>query len=201
LPFRLPGFRNLTVPACRRIGRGFWKEACGLADKWLTIGKIINTHGIRGELKVWPHTDFPEVRFKAGSRLMLQPPDGGEPFGVEVQDARPHKNVYLVKLKGFDNINQVEKYKGGSLVVPDDDRVPLAEGEYYIRDIVGCSVVTEDGRELGTITDVLQPSANDVWVVRLPAGRELLIPVIDDVVLDVDVARRTVKVRLLEGML
>ena len=168
---------------------------------WLNVGTIVNTHGIRGEIKVKSHTDFPEVRFGAGSRLTLLPPDGNVPFEVEVQRARLHKNMYVVKLKGFDNINDVEKFKGGKLVVRDDDRVPLEEGQYYVRDIVGCTVVTDDGRQLGVIRDVLSPGANDVWVVKRPKGRDVLLPVIDEVVLDVDVARRTVKVHVMEGLL
>jgi 16S rRNA processing protein RimM len=167
----------------------------------LNVGKIVNTHGVRGEIKVWPQTDFPDVRFRPGSRLLLVPPDSGAPFAVEVQGAREHKNLYIVKLKGFDDINGVEKYKGGQLKVGADDRVELEEGEYYVQDIVGCRVVTEDGAELGAVSDVLTPGANDVWVVKRPDGKELLLPVIDDVVLDVNVSDRVVTVHLLEGLL
>lgn len=170
-------------------------------ERLLNVGKIVNTHGIRGEVRVWPQTDFPEVRFKAGSRLLMVPPDQGEPVPVVVQGAREQKNLYIVKLKGFDNINDVEKFKGWDLKVGDEDRVPLAEGEYYVRDIVGCSVVTDEGESLGIITDVLSPGANDVWVVKRPRGKELLLPVIDEVVLEVDVQAKQVKVHVMEGLL
>ncbi|WP_246042101.1 ribosome maturation factor RimM [Cohnella pontilimi] len=170
-------------------------------DRLLNVGKIVNTHGVRGEVRVWPQTDFPEVRFKSGNKLLLIPPESGESVTVEIQTAREQKNVYILKLKGFDEINEVEKFKGWDLKVGESDRVPLSEGEYYVRDIVGCSVVTEEGEPLGTITDVLTPGANDVWVVKRPGGKELLLPVIDDVVLDVDVAAKTVKVHLMEGLL
>jgi 16S rRNA processing protein RimM len=172
-------------------------------ERLLNVGKIVNTHGIRGEIKVWPHTDFPDVRFRNGSRLLLCPPGAGAEAAleVEVQGAREHKNLFILKLKGYDNINLVEKYKGWELKVRDEDRVELGEGEYYVRDIVGATVVTEDGEKLGIITDVLSPGANDVWVVKRPKGGNVLLPVIDEVVLEVDVPGRTVKVHLMEGLL
>ncbi|TVX97701.1 ribosome maturation factor RimM [Cohnella terricola] len=170
-------------------------------ERLLNIGKVVNTHGIRGELKIWPQTDFPEVRFKPGNKLIMVPPDAGEPITVEITGAREQKKMFVVRLKGFDNINQVEKYKGWELKVTEEDRVPLSEGEFYYRDIIGCAVVTEEGEPLGEVTDILSPGANDVWVVRMPKGKELLLPVIDEVVLDVDVAARKIKVHLMEGLL
>jgi 16S rRNA processing protein RimM len=170
-------------------------------ERLLNVGKIVNTHGIKGELKVWPQTDFPEIRFKPGSKLLMVPPEAGEPITIEIVAAREQKKMYIVRVRGFDSINQVEQYKGWELKVADDERAPLEEGEYYLRDIVGCEVVTEEGETLGRITDVLSPGANDIWVVGLPKGKELLLPVIDDVVLDVDIAARKVKVHLMEGLL
>jgi len=169
--------------------------------RYLNVGKIVNTHGIRGEVRIWPQTDFPEVRFRQGSRLLLFMPGKADATPVEVVSARPQKNMFLVKLKGIDSMTEAEKLKGGVLKVEDEDRVPLEEGEYYIRDIVGCTVVTEEGETLGVVTDVLSPGANDVWVVKRPKGKELLLPVIDEVVLDVDVAAKRIKVHLMEGLL
>lgn len=170
-------------------------------ERMLNVGKIVNTHGIKGELKIWPQTDFPDVRFRKGNQLLACPPESGEPIEVEIQSVREQSNLFYLKLKGFDNINDVEKFKGWDLKVSGEDRVPLEEGEYYVRDIVGCSVVTEEGEELGKIADILSPGANDVWVVKRSKGKELLLPVIDEVVLDVDVAGKVVKVRLMEGLL
>jgi 16S rRNA processing protein RimM len=170
-------------------------------ERLLNVGKIVNTQGIRGEVRVWPQTDFPDVRFKAGNRLLLIPPEPGEPLTVEIQSAREQKNVFILKFIGFDNINDVEKLKGWELKVGETERAPLAEGEYYVRDIVGCAVVTDEGETLGTITDVLTPGANDVWVVKRAGGKEVLLPVIDDVVLDVDVTGKIVKVHVMEGLL
>ncbi|GIO30032.1 MULTISPECIES: ribosome maturation factor RimM [Paenibacillus] len=167
----------------------------------LNVGKIVNTHGIRGEIKVLPHTDFPEVRFAKGSELLVVPPDGKTPVPVTVQTSRFHKNMYIVKLKEYDNINDVEKLKGGMLKVTGEDLVELPENEFYFHEIIGCEVVTDEGRELGVITEILTPGANDVWVVQPKSGKSILIPYIDDVVLDVNVKDRKVLVHLMEGLL
>ncbi|MEK0316065.1 ribosome maturation factor RimM [Cohnella sp. 56] len=168
----------------------------------LNVGKIVNTHGVRGEIKVWPQTDFPDVRFRAGSRLLLVNPEaGGQPVEVEVVGAREQKNMFVVRIKGWDDINQVEKYKGWELKVEAENRVELEADEYYLSDIVGCEVVTEEGETLGHIKEILSPGANDVWVVKRPKGSDLLLPFIDEVVKEVDVAARKVKVHLMEGLL
>ena len=172
-----------------------------MSDKWLTVGRLVNTHGIRGEVKVLPSTDFPGERFAPGSRLTLLAPDSSAAVEVEVASAREHKGLYIVKLKNYDNINQVLPYKGWSVKVPASRRVPLGEGEYYFRDIIGCTVVTEEGEELGRISEILRPGANDVWVVERPKGRPVLIPYISDVVLDVDVEAKRVTIHLMEGLI
>lgn len=169
----------------------------------LTVGRLVNTHGIRGEVKILSHTDFPDVRFAPGKKLVLIPADGSPRFEVIVESAKEHKGMFIAKLKGYTNINQIEKYKGSLLKVPGDDLVELPENEYYFHHIVGCEVYTdEDGSQpLGTITDILQPGANDVWVVKPAKGQDILIPVINDVVLDVDTAARKITVHLMEGLL
>lgn len=109
--------------------------------------------------------------------------------------------MYIVKLKEYDNINDVEKYKGSMLKVTQEDLVELPEDEYYFHQIIGCQVVTDEGQELGVITDILTPGANDVWVVQPKGGKSILIPYIDDVVLDVNVQDRKVLVHVMEGLL
>lgn len=167
------------------------------------VGKVVNTHGIRGEVKVYSQTDFPEERFAAGNKLTLMNQETGQKLIVEIMTARPQKNMFILKLKGFDNINDVEKYKGWVLAVTKDDMVELEEGEYYQYQIIGCRVVTDEGEELGIITEILVPGANDVWVVQeqKPKGRQILIPVIDDVLLDVNIETKTVTVHLMEGLI
>lgn len=168
--------------------------------EFMNVGKIVNTHGIRGELKIMPLTDFPEVRFAKNAELYLFTPDN-HPVLVHVESARLHKNMYIVRLKEYGNINEVEKFKGGIAKVSKENLAELEENEYYFHQIVGCTVMTEEGENLGTISEILTPGANDVWVVKTAAGKEILLPVIDDVVLDVDVNEKLVKVHLMEGLL
>lgn len=168
--------------------------------EFMNVGKIVNTHGIRGELKIMPLTDFPEVRFAKNAELYLFTPDNHSVL-VHVESARLHKNMYIVRLKEYGNINEVEKFKGSIAKVSKENLAELEENEYYFHQIVGCTVVTEEGENLGTISEILTPGANDVWVVKTAAGKEILLPVIDDVVLDVDVNEKLVKVHLMEGLL
>ena len=169
--------------------------------KMLTVGKVVNTHGIRGELKVWPETDFPGERFRPGAELWLVAPDESQAIPHVVAGARPQKNLFLVKFREYDNINQVERFKGWKLKVPAENRVKLAPNEYYFHDIIGCSVVSESGENIGVVTEILRPGANDVWVVRRPGGKLAYLPYIADVVLNVDVEGRRVTISVLEGLL
>jgi len=167
----------------------------------LTVGKVVNTHGIRGELKVWPETDFPGERFRPGAELLLVAPDDSRAIPLTVAGARPQKNMYIVRFQEFDNINQVERFKGWSLKVPAEKRAALQPNEYYFHDIIGCRVVTEEGEPVGVVTEILRPGANDVWVVKREGGKTAYLPYIADVVLDVDVAERKVTIRVMEGLL
>lgn len=170
-----------------------------MSEQLYTVGKIVNTHGIRGELKIVPDTHFPE-RFDPESKLVIVDLQNKQ-TPVTVLSARLHKNMYIVKFKGYDNINEVEKYKGGLLKVEEKYQGELDEGEYYYHQIIGCTVVSDDGTELGVVSEILSPGANDVWVVSKPKSKPVLIPVIDEVVLDVDVSAKLIKIHILEGLL
>lgn len=173
-----------------------------MSEQLLTVGKLVNTHGIKGEIKVLSHTDFPEQRFAPGKKLYLIPTNGNS-FWITIISVRLHKEMYILKVEGFNNINEVEKYKGSILKVSKDDVVELPENEYYFHDIIGCVVYTDEDQDkaLGVITEILTPGANDVWVVKPSSGPNILIPVIDEVVLDVDVKNQKVQVHLMEGLL
>lgn len=170
---------------------------------WYTVGKIVNTHGIRGELKVLSQTDFAESRFAPGSKLRMVDEESGKSLEVTIASSRVQKNMYIVKFEDVHNINEVEKYKGWSLKISEEDQEALEDGQYYYHEIIGCRVVTDTGEELGTISEILSPGANDVWVVERPngSGKPILVPVIDDVVLQVDVQEKLVAVRLMEGLI
>lgn len=171
-----------------------------MEGKLYNVAKIVNTHGVRGELKLVPQTDFPDVRFAKGSELLLLGPMG-ERLPVTVESGRPQKNVWMVKFKEFADINAAEKVKNWEVKVSSEDLVDLDEGEFYYHEIIGCRVFTEEGEDLGTIKEILTPGANDVWVVEMPNGKDLLLPYIDDVVLTVDKTAQKVTVRLMEGLL
>lgn len=169
-----------------------------MSDQYYTVGKIANTHGLRGELKIIPQTDFAEERFAKGSKLYIQAK--GDRIPVVIAKARPHKHTYIVQLVDYTDINQVEPFKGGTLQVAAEDRAPLPEDEYYYDEIIGCQVISDEDEVLGEVTDILVTGANDVWIVTPPEGKEILLPVIDDVILHVDTHSKKIKVHLLEGL-
>jgi 16S rRNA processing protein RimM len=172
-----------------------------MSEAMYNVGKIVNTQGIKGELKVLLQTDFPETRFQKGNNLILVDAEQKTQMTVEVEFGRLQKNVYIVKFVGFNDINQVEKYKGWMIKVLASDLLELEEDQYYYHEIIGCNVVTDEGVELGIVTDILTPGANDVWVVTRPVGKPVLLPVIDDVVLKVDVAAKRIEVYIMEGLI
>jgi 16S rRNA processing protein RimM len=168
--------------------------------KLYNVGKVVNTHGIKGEVKVIRITDF-EERFQPGSKLIWVAKDGKETKELEVDGHRKHKSFDLLHFKGYPTINDVEKLKEGMLKVSEDELFELEEGEYYYFEIIGCTVYTEDGEELGKIKEILSPGANDVWVVQRKGKKDLLIPYIDDVVKHINVEEKKVIIHPMEGLL
>lgn len=166
-------------------------------EQYLQVGVISSTHGIRGEVKVFPTTDDP-ARFKVLKDVILD--TGKEQIPMEIQGVKFFKQFVIVKFKGIDNINEVEKYKGKSVLVTRENAAPLGEDEYYIADLVGMIVFTEDG-EFGVLKDVIETGANEVYVVDSKEYGEVLIPAIHECILDVNVEEQTMKVHLLDGLL
>ena len=167
-----------------------------MAEDLYKIGSITQTHGIRGEVKVFPHTDDVS-RFKKAKGIILKSKSGD--LVLDVESARPQKNLVILKFKGIDNINDIEKYKGCDLYVTKENRVALEENEYFMADLMGLKVTSDEGEDLGEITDILETGANDVYVVN-NGGKDLLIPAIKDCILEVDLENGTMKVHLLEGL-
>ena len=150
--------------------------------EYFNVGKLVNTHGTNGEVRVISITDFPEKRYQKGAKLYLFLEHLTEPVPLTVKSWRKHKNFDLLAFEGYESINDVEKFKGGILKVPGDQLEQLDEGEYYFHEIIGCTVKSGDGKNYGKITEILTPGANDVWVVRGSDGKEYYVPYIDDVV-------------------
>ena len=156
----------------------------------IETGKIINTHGLRGEVKIEPWADSPEA-FCKFRRLWL---DGTE---RKVQRARAQKGFVIAKLTGIDSIDEAEAQKNKVLYVPRED-IAIEEGGYLVSDLIGCRAVSDSGENLGTITDILTPPGGDVIEIR--GSREILVPLRGEFVTDVDIEAGTVTVRLIEGM-
>lgn len=164
----------------------------------LQVGAITSTHGIRGEVKVFPTTDDVN-RFKKLKEVVLD--TGKEQITLEIQGVKFFKQFVILKFKGIDNINDIEKYKRCPLYVTRENAVKLEKDEYFIADIVGSTVEDEDGNVLGTLKDVLVTGANDVYVVENEDGKELLFPAIKECVLNVDVKQAKITVHIMPGLL
>lgn len=167
-------------------------------DNKLRVGVIANTHGIKGEVKVFPTTDDAN-RFKKLKKVFLDAEK--ELIELEIQSVRFFKNLVILKFKGIDTINDIEKYKGRDLLIDREQAVPLEENEYFICDIIGAVVMTDKEETLGIIAEVLQTGANDVYVVKTDADEEILLPVTKECVLNVDTEAKKVIVHVLPGLL
>ena len=164
----------------------------------LRVCVIANTHGIRGEVKVFPTTDEKE-RFKDLKKVILDM--GKEQKVLEIQSVRFFKNLVILKFKGIDNINDIEMYKGKDLLVTREDAVPLEEGEYFIADLLDLDVYSDEDEKIGVLYDVMQTGANDVYVVKTEEGKEILLPAIDECILDIDLEESRMTVHIMEGLL
>lgn len=163
----------------------------------LQVGVITSTHGVRGEVKVFPTTDD-AARFRKLKNVILD--TGKEKIDLEVAGVKFFKNMVILKFKGIDNINDVEKYRKMSLFVTRENAVKLKKDEYFIADLIGLKVQTDEGEALGEVTDVLQTGANDVYEIRTEDGEEILLPAIKDCVKEVDVEGGSMLVHLLPGL-
>lgn len=167
-------------------------------EKILQVGVITSTHGIRGEVKVFPTTDDP-ARFKKCKSVLLD--TGKEHKEMKIESVKFFKQFVIIKFQGFDNINDIEMYKGKSLYVTRENAVKLKKDEYFIADLIDCKVVDEEEQEIGVLTDVMQTGANDVYVVQMLDGKELLLPAIKECVLGIDIEGRVIKVHVMDGLL
>ncbi|MCI9136992.1 MAG: 16S rRNA processing protein RimM [Lachnospiraceae bacterium] len=178
-------------------------------EELFQVGVISTTHGIRGEVKVFPTTDDSR-RFKKLKKVFLD--TGREKIQLEIEQVKFSKNMVILKFRDIDNINEVEKYKGKSLLVTREQAVKCEKDEYFIADLIGIKVVTEEEKVLGEVKDVLQTGANDVYVIQVAEdspyisqvpdkSRELLLPAIRDCILAIDIRQQKMKVHLMPGLL
>jgi 16S rRNA processing protein RimM len=166
-------------------------------EDFLQVGAIIKAHGVRGEVKVFPTTDDP-ARFKKLKTVLLD--TGKEQRELEITGVKFFKNLVILKFKGLDSMNDVENLRQAKLFVAREDAVELSENEYFIADLIGLRAVSDEGEELGEISDVLQTGANDVYVISHEGAPDLLVPAIHDCIREVDIDNKLMTVHLLPGL-
>ncbi|QNO16384.1 ribosome maturation factor RimM [Alkalicella caledoniensis] len=162
-------------------------------EQKIKVGKITSTHGVRGEVKIYPLSDI-STRFEKGSDLIL-----GN-LKLTIEKSRPHKNMFIIKFKGYDNINDILEFVGNYLEINKRDVAPLPEGQYYLFDIIDCEVYTDDDVYIGKVESVIETGSNDVYVIK-NGSKEVLIPAIRQVVSKVDIDNKKITITPLEGLL
>jgi len=167
-------------------------------EEILKVGIITTTHGIRGEVKVFPTTDDP-ARFKKLKEVILD--TGKEQITLEIESVKFFKQMVILKFKGLDRIEDVERYRQKDLYVQRKDAVRLRRNEYFIADLMGLRILDEEGTQIGVLREVMETGANDVYVIDLNDGRELLLPAIRQCVLQVDVEAGFMQIHILDGLL
>ena len=166
----------------------------------LQVGVITQTHGIKGEVKVFPTTDD-ATRFKKLKEVIMD--TDRERLHMEIEGVKFFKQYVIVKFKGYDSINDVERYKNAKLYVTRDKAVHLKKDEYFVADLIGMQVVTEEGETFGTLKDVMATGANDVYVVKRDDGNEaeVLLPAIREGIKKIDMETGVITVHIMDGLL
>ncbi len=166
-------------------------------EEKLKVGVITSTHGIRGEVKVFPTTDDSR-RFRRLKEILLY--DGRKEHRLEIEGVKFFKNLVILKFKGIDSINDVEEYRGCGLYVTRANAVRLRADEYFVADLIGMEGFLEDGSRFGTLQDVIETGANDVYAFDTERYGEVLVPAIKDCIVQVDVEAGKMVLHLLPGL-
>ena len=164
----------------------------------LQVGVITQTHGIKGEVKVFPTTDD-AGRFKKLKEVIMD--TGRERLQMEIEGVKFFKQYAILKFKRLDSINDIEKYKGAKLYVARDQAVRLKKDEYFVADLIGMDVVTDEGKPFGSLKDVMPTGANDVYVVEREDRSEALLPAIRECVKEINMEKRQITVNIMDGLL
>lgn len=167
---------------------------------YLNVGKIVNTQGLKGEVRVISQTDFPELRYKKGELLTLFQ-EGKETVQLVIKSHRKHKNFDILSFEEHLSINDVEKYREGILKISKEQLTELEPNEYYYHEIIGLTVIDTLGKEIGKIKEILSPGANDVWVVQRTKQKDVLLPYIESVVKNIDQEKGLILVEIPEGLI
>lgn len=168
-----------------------------MKDDLLQAGVITTTHGVRGEVKVFPTTDDP-ARFKKLKKVLVD--TGKTQMELEIASVKFFKNMVILKFKEYDNINDVQYLRQAKIMVTRDQAVKLKKDEYFIADLLDMKAVSDEGEELGVIADVLQTGANDVYIIKKEQKKDLLVPAIRDCIKNVDMEQNVMTIHLLPGL-
>ena len=168
-------------------------------EEFLKVGIITSTHGVHGEVRVFPTTDDVK-RFKKLKEVLLDTEKEGM-LPLRIRGVKFSRQFAILHFEGYDNPNDIEKYKGKSLFVSRENAVPLEKDEYYIADLIGIEVFTGEGERIGILKEVMQNPANDVYIVEQENGEELLLPAIKQCILSIDIKEMVMKVRRPEELL
>ena len=167
-------------------------------QEYFELGQIVNTFGVKGEVKVKPFTDNVE-QFKTLKTILVE--KNKTTIEMKILEAQFHKEMVLLKLEGIDDMNAAEKLKGAYIKIHRKDARELEEGEYFIADIIGSDVYTDTGTYLGKVDDIYNTGAQDIYVVKDELGKQILLPSIKDVILNIDIVNQKVTVHLLKGLI
>lgn len=169
-----------------------------MKQEYFEIGQIVNTFGIKGQVKVVPFTDDMH-RFDELEKVILEKNKSKQV--KEIEEVKYHKNMVLIKFKGIEDINQAEELRNCYLKIKREDAKKLPEGTYYIADLIGLKVYTEQKQYLGIVEDIYSTKANDIYVIKDELGKQILLPGIKEVIQEVDLEKEWIIVHLLDGMI
>ena len=166
-------------------------------SSYLEIGQIVNTHGIKGMIKVKPFTD--DIKeFEYFKKIYIENKSGKKEYKID--EVKYNKNMVILKLNGIDKIEEAEKLRNSYIIISREDDVPLKENEYYIVDLLGLEVFTDEGILLGNIDDIFNTGSNDIYVVKDELGKQILLPAISEVIKKIDIENKKIIVHLIEGL-
>jgi 16S rRNA processing protein RimM len=171
------------------------------SPRYLLLGEVLRPHGVRGELKTRVLTDYPERIGDMETVYLADNEQGDKAKPYAIEGVRMNQEYALIKLKGIDDRDQADRLRALYVMVAMDDAIPLEEGEFYLYQIIGLRIITEDGETFGTLTEVMETGANDVYIIDSERYGEVLIPAIESVILKTDIEAGTITVRLPEGLL
>ena len=197
-PDRLDKNFYVTEPSFGILFKGIWAKEREIMEDFFQVGIVTTTHGVNGEVKVFPTTDDAK-RFKRLKEVLLD--TGKERRCLEIEHVKFFKQFVILKFKGLDSINDVDRFRKHPLLVTRENAVRLGRDEYFIADLEGLQVRDEDGTPIGILKSVMETGANDVYVIEMTDGRELLLPAIKQCVLEVDVESGFIRIHILEGLL